>query len=151
MALYFGSNRISDVTVPMASLTPTTIIAGDTPVILKQGLFRSVSNRAYEEMTDSAITIPRAGTYRIKFSCVNLHSTIFDSVAYAQIWVNHAAREDGVTFNVTKRADTDVFVYSEDISLSYGDVVTIALQSADTSYSVSCMSVAACIYWDNGF
>ena len=151
MALYYGTRRISDVTIPMVITEPQSIIAGDTPVITNLGMFSSVSKEAYEEIVNSAIIIPKSGTYRIKFSCVNLDTTIFDATAYAQIWVNHVERADGVTFSVPKKASATNFIYSEDIALSAGDIVTLALESSDTTYGTTSMGVSACINWNNGF
>ena len=151
MALFLGTQLISDITTPIVSPIPQTIVAGETPVLYAIGKFDSADKENFVEATESAITIPRSGTYRIKFSCINLYNSIMASNAYAQLWVNHAAREDGESFLIPKYSIASTFEYSEDIMLEYGDVVTIALKSASTTYSVVSMSIIACIDWETGF
>lgn len=151
MALYFGTQRISDVTIPMVMTEPQSITAGDTPVITNFDMFRSTSKDSYEEIANSAIVIPKSGIYRIKFSCIELNKSVFNTVSNAQIWVNHTERADGLTFSIPQRSKTTTFIYSEDIALSIGDVVTLALKSSDPSDGIASLGISACINWNNGF
>lgn len=150
MALFLGTRLISDVTTPVVTALPPTIMPGDTPVLYSIGRFSSTNKNEYTEIEESAITIPRAGTYRIKFSCVNLYNTSLQSNAYVQLYVNHEqTRTEGIL--VPKYSSAETFEYSQDITLEYGDVVTIAIKAASTTYSTMSMGIIACIDWENGF
>lgn len=150
MALFLGTQLISDVTTPIVSTFPRTILPGDTPVVYKIGRFSSANKNDFEEITDSAITIPRTGIYRIKFSCINLYNSLLQSNAYVKLYVNHEPIEDQEML-VAKYSSVDTFEYSKDLELEYGDVVTLAIKAASTTYSTMSMGIMACIDWETGF
>ena len=129
------------------SAIPTTITAGDTPMIVNNSTV-SADRATAEESTGLTISITKAGTYRIKAAVTNPYSASasFSYKALARVYVNGTAKGTLQTIS----AYTTI-ILSEDLSLSAGDTVEIYASSAGTSAKVSVSCLQACIDWDNGF
>ena len=129
------------------SAIPTTITAGDTPMIVNNSTV-SADRATAEESTGLTISITKAGTYRIKAAVTNPYSAsaAFSYKALARVYVNGTAKGTSHTIS----AYTTI-ILSEDLSLSAGDTVEIYASSADASAKVSVSCLQACIDWDNGF
>ncbi len=129
------------------SAIPTTITAGDTPMIVNNSTV-SADRATAEESTGLTISITKAGTYRIKAAVTNPYSasTAFSYKALARVYVNGTAKGTLQTIS----AYTTI-ILSEDLSLSAGDTVEIYASSAGASAKVSVSCLQACIDWNNGF
>lgn len=130
-----------------ASPLPSSITAGDTPVIANNTTV-SASRAAAVGSTGLTLSITRAGRYRIKAAATNPYSTSesFGYKALARIYVNGTAR--GTLHTI---AAYTTIIISEDLNLNAGDTVEIYASSANTPYKVSVSCLQACIYWNNGF
>lgn len=122
--------------------TPT---AGDTPVLINHNGF--VPARSTEpSATGISLTIPIAGTYRIKFIAYNSYSnvTYFNYISAVRLYKNSVAVGE-------QQEITALMVISQDITCEAGDVIEIYASSANTSYRTAVAGLTACINWDNGF
>lgn len=120
---------------------PAEIVAGDTPVICNAGAYQGTGTRL--EDTGLSITIPIAGTYRIKWMMAGGGTS---HIIKSQIYKNGTAQGSAITSNSTQAC-------SIDLTCAAGDVITLYF----AGYSVwsvilgGCGGLCACIDWDNGF
>ena len=121
---------------------PSTITGGDTPVLSSSTLAYTCTSTS---MTKSGIsvTIPRAGTYRFKFSCGRTNTS---GTWTAQLYKNGSAIS-GATATWSQYQGT----YDGTVSCAAGDVIEIYVRSRGTSYRLIAGQLVACIEWDTGF
>lgn len=122
---------------------PAEIVAGDTPVICNAGAYQGTGTSLAN--TKLSITIPIAGTYRIKWIMAGGGGSSNYSIK-SQIYKNGTAQGSTITTTSTQAC-------SIDLACAAGDVIT--LYFAGYSYwgtiSGGCGGLCACIDWDNGF
>lgn len=121
---------------------PSTITAGDTPVLCSSTLAYTCTSTS---MTASGIsvTIPKNGTYRFKFSAGRTNTS---GTWTAQLYKNGSAIS-GATATWSQYQGT----YSGDITCSANDKIEIYVRSRGISYRAIVSPLVACIDWDNGF
>lgn len=121
---------------------PSTITAGDTPVLSSSTLAYTCTSTG---MTKSGIsvTIPRAGTYRFKFSCGRTNTS---GTWTAQLYKNGSAIS-----NATATWNQYQGTYNGTVSCAAGDVIEIYVRSRGSSYRLIVGQLVACIEWDTGF
>ncbi len=123
---------------------PDTITAGDTPVILCQTVMYKPTNSSSLAATGLTITIPLAGTYRIKWGMeVDQDSGTIRTRLY----------RNGTAIGTEQTQSSGAKTCSLDVDCSAGD--TIELYARAGSYwgyaCGACGGLCACIDWDNGF
>lgn len=115
---------------------PDVIEAGDTPIIAAYGV-KSISSSNVTN-TNISLTIPKAGTWRIKWAAGHDSTT---SKAKSRIYVNNVAVGTEISGNGTQ---------SLDYTFSAGDVVTLYIGGGSwTTYALG-GGLTACINWDIG-
>lgn len=121
---------------------PAEIVAGDTPVICNAGAYQGTGTSLAN--SGLSITIPIAGTYRIKWMMAGGGGSSYS--IKSQIYKNGTAQGSTITTTSTQAC-------SIDLTCAAGDVIT--LYFAGYSYwgttSGGCGGLCACIDWDNGF
>ena len=122
---------------------PAEIVAGDTPVLYATaGAYQGTGTRLAN--TGLSITIPIAGTYRIKWIMAGGGGSNYS--IKSQIYKNGTAQGSTITTTSTQACNID-------LACAAGDVIT--LYFAGYSYygtiSGGCGGLCACIDWDNGF
>lgn len=121
---------------------PSAITGGDTPVLSSSTLAYTCTSTS---MTKSGIsvTIPRAGTYRFKFSCGR---TSTSGTWTAQLYKNGSAIS-----NATATWSQYQGTYDGTVSCAAGDVIEIYVRSRGSNYRLIASQLVACIEWDTGF
>ena len=121
---------------------PNTITGGDTPVLASSTLAYTCTATSMTN-TGISVTIPRAGTYRFKFSCGR---TSTSGTWTAQLYKNGSA-VSGATATWSQYQGT----YNGTVSCAAGDTITIYARSRGTNYRSIIGQLVACIDWDTGF
>ena len=121
---------------------PSTITAGDTPVLISSTMAHTCTSTS-ATATGISITVPRAGTYRFKFSCARTNTS---GTWTAQLRKNGTA-VSGATATWSQYQGT----CSADIQCNANDKIEIYAQSRGTSYRLITGQLVACIDWDTGF
>lgn len=121
---------------------PSTIVAGDTPV-LKSSTLAYTCTATSMTNTGISVTIPRAGTYRFTFSCGR---TSTSGTWTAQLYKNSSA-VSGATATWSQYQGT----YNGTVQCAAGDTITIYARSRGSSYRLIVGQLVACIDWDTGF
>ena len=123
---------------------PTSIIAGDTPVIFSSVNGVQIAGTAVVD-TGIYVDITKAGTYR--FKCSLYRSATGESNNWIQLYKNGVAVEGAVaTF------ETNYFGrISYDLQCAAGDRISIHGRTGGNSYRMGISGLAACIDWDNTF
>lgn len=131
-----------NVNVPTGISIPTTITAGDTPVLSSATLAYTSTSTS---MTASGIsvTIPKDGTYRFKFSVARTNTS---GTWGAQLYRN-GSPISGATATWSQYQGT----YSGDIACTSGDKIEIYVQSRGTQYRLMASQLVAYIDWATGF
>lgn len=123
---------------------PATIVAGDTPVLLCPTLMYKPSNSSSLTSTGMSLTIPRAGTYRIKWG----HEIDQDSgTIRTQLYRN------GTAIGTQQSKSNGAASCSLDVVCAAGDTITLYARAGSYwGYACgACGGLVACIDWDNGF
>ena len=121
---------------------PSTITAGNTPVLVSSTMAHTCTSTSMTA-TGISVTVPRAGTYRFKFSCARTNTS---GTWTAQLYKNGSAIS-----NATATWSSYQGTYSGDISCSANDKIEIYVKSRGTSYRLITGHLTACINWDTGF
>ena len=121
---------------------PSTITAGDTPVLFSSTMAHTCTSTS-ATATGISITVPRAGTYRFKFSCARTNTS---GTWTAQLYKNGSA-----VSNATATWSSYQGSYSGDIQCAANDKIEIYAKSRGTSYRLITGQLIACINWDTGF
>lgn len=121
---------------------PSTITAGDTPVLVSSTMAHTCTSTSMTA-TGISITVPKAGTYRFKFSCGRTNTS---GTWTAQLYKNGSAIS-----NATATWSSYQGTYSGDISCAANDKIEIYVKSRGTSYRLITGHLTACINWENGF
>ena len=121
---------------------PSTIAAGDTPVLSSEKLCYTCTATS---MTDSGIyvTVPRAGTYRFKFSCGRTNTS---GTWTAQLYKNGSA-----VSNATATWSSYEGSYNGTVTCAANDKISIYVKSRGSSYRLIVGQLVASIDWDTGF
>lgn len=117
---------------------PSVITAGDTPV-LASSVMSYTRNATSMEASGIKITVPRAGTYRFKFSCAR---TATSGTFTTQLYKNGSA-VSGATATWTNRQGS----CSANISCNANDTIEIYCRSGSTSNYTILGQLIACIDW----
>lgn len=121
---------------------PTTITAGDTPVLVSSTMAHTCTSTS-ATATGISITVPRAGTYRFKFSCARTNTT---GTYTAQLYKNGSAISGATaTWNSYQGS------YNGTVQCNANDKIEIYATSRGTSYRLITGQLVACIEWDTGF
>lgn len=121
---------------------PSTITAGDTPVLFSSTMAHTCTSTT-ATATGISITVPRAGTYRFKFSCARTNTS---DTFTAQL------RKNGTAVScATATWSSYQGSCTADISCNANDKIEIYSQSRGTSYRLITGQLIACIDWDTGF
>lgn len=122
---------------------PSTIVAGDTPVIMNSGSYQNTKT----SLTSSGltITVPYAGTYRFKWTVSGGQSGSSYAVK-SRLYKNNTAVG-------TQQSCNSTATYSEDLECAAGDVLTLYSAGYDFWGEIygGVGGFCACIDWDNGF
>lgn len=129
------------VNVPTSGGLPSSIVAGDTPVLSSSKLVYTCTATSMTA-TGISVSITKAGTYRFKFSCGR---TSTSGTWTTQLYKNGSA-VSGATVTWSSYQGT----CTADISCSAGDTIEIYARSRSTSYRNIVGQLVACIDWDNG-
>lgn len=121
---------------------PSTIVAGDTAVLSSSTMAYTTTSTSMTA-TGISISIPKAGTYRFKFSCGR---TSTSGTWTAQLYKNGSA-VSGATATWSQYQGT----CSVDITCNAGDTIEIYARSRGSNYRSIVGQLVACIDWDNGF
>ena len=121
---------------------PSTITAGDTPVLSSSTMAHTCTSTNMTA-TGISVTVPRAGTYRFKFSCGRTNTS---GTWTAQLYKNGSAIS-GATATWSSYQGT----YTGDISCAANDKIEIYVKSRGSSYRLITSQLVACINWDTGF
>lgn len=147
---YNGLSAVNIGSIPDSYIQkPTVITPGDTPVLYASvGMAKATGTVAHIAATGVSITIPKAGTYRFKFSLFNGRSA--SNYTRSQLYQNGTAVSPLLTNNTEANTAND---YSVDLICTAGNVIELwACNGSDTeSYSGAVGALRACINWDNGF
>lgn len=120
---------------------PSTIVAGDTPVLSSSKLAYTCNSTSMTA-TGISVSITKAGTYRFKFSCGR---TSTSGTWTTQLYKNGSA-VSGATVTWSSYQGT----CTADIACSAGDTIEIYARSRSTSYRNIVGQLVACIDWDTG-
>lgn len=121
---------------------PSTITAGDTPVMIAANIYNSTGTSS--QNTGLVITVPLAGTYRFKWVMAGGGGS-----GYA---VKSQLYQNGVAVG-SQKTTTGATVCSLDLECAAGDTITVYV----TGYSYwgtmygTIGNLVACINWNNGF
>lgn len=121
---------------------PDTITAGDTPVLVSTTMAHTCTATT-ATATGISITVPRAGTYRFKFSCARTNTS---GTWTAQLRKNGTA-VSGATATWSQYQGS----YNGTVQCNANDKIEIYAQSRGTSYRLITGQLVACIDWDTGF
>lgn len=121
---------------------PSTITAGDTPVLVSSTMAYTCTSTSMTK-TGISVTVPRAGTYRFKFSCGRTNTS---GTWTAQLYKNGSA-VSGATATWSSYQGT----YNGTVTCSAGDTIEIYARSRGSSYRLIVGHLTACIDWDTGF
>lgn len=123
--------------------SPSTITAGDTPVMMDGRVVTATSSSWTE--TAMTITIPKAGTYRFKWIMGDSYEGYMRATRLYKNGVaagtEHSAREHG---------DIEC---TDDIECSAGDVMTMYIKGYQYwgKWYGTAGNLVVCIDWNNGF
>ena len=122
---------------------PSTITAGDTPVLM-DGRVVTATSSSWEE-TAMAITIPKAGTYRFKWIMGDSYSGYTRAT---RLYKNGVAA--GTEHSASDHGDINC---TDDIECAAGDVMTMYIKGYRNfgKYYGTAGNLVVCIDWDNGF
>lgn len=121
---------------------PSTITAGDTPVLVSSTMAYTCTATSMTK-TGISVTVPRAGTYRFKFSCGRTNTS---GTWTAQLYKNDSA-VSGATATWSQYQGT----YNGTITCNANDTIEIYARSRGSSYRLIVGHLTACIDWDTGF
>lgn len=121
---------------------PTTITAGDTPVLCSSTLAYTCTATSMTN-TGISITVPRAGTYRFKFSCGRTNTS---GTWTAQLYKNGSA-----VSRATATWNQYQGTYNGTVTCNANDTIAIYARSRGSSYRAIIGQLVACIEWDTGF
>lgn len=139
---YTGSS--SDSGSSSGSGIPSTITAGDTPVIANWSGKTITATTATD--TEISITIKKAGTYRFKIPAIS-KSSFSSGSPTVYLYKNGESAES------TTITSSTVECVSFDVQCAAGDVISVYAQAVGSSYSattVTVLGLIACINWTNG-
>ena len=115
---------------------PDEILPGDTPIIITYGVMSTSSSSVTN--TGFSLTIPKAGTWRIKWAAGHDSSS---SKAKSRIYVNNTAVGTEISGNGEQHLD---------YTFAAGDVVKLYIGGGSwTTYALG-GALSACIDWDIG-
>lgn len=125
------------------SWPPSTITAGDTPVMMSSVQSAAAPNTSSLSSVNMSITITKAGTYRFKWNMYCEEAT----TCTTQLFKNGSAVGNQHTARDSNNAS------SEDIACNTGDTVEVRIKGGSYSrYTYGgCGGFVACINGDNGF
>lgn len=115
---------------------PETITPGDTPIIVSYGVMSTDSSSVTD--TGISLTIPKAGTWRIKWHSSHDRSS---SKSKSRIYVNNTAVGTEVSGNGEHYLD---------YTFAAGDIVKLYIGGGSYSYYALGGCLTACIDWDIG-
>lgn len=121
---------------------PSTITAGDTPVLFSSTMAHTCTSTS-ATATGISITVPRAGTYRFKFSCARTNTS--------GTWTAQLRKNGTAVSGATATWNQYQGSYSGDVQCNANDKIEIYSQSRGTSYRLITGQLIACIDWDTGF
>lgn len=121
---------------------PNTISEGNTPVLVSSTMAHTCTS-TYATATGISITVPRAGTYRFKFSCARTNTS---GTWTAQLYKNGSAIS-----NATATWSSYQGSYNGTVTCAANDKIEIYAKSRGSSYRLITGQLVACIDWDTGF
>ncbi len=139
-------NAVNDLPSDGGGGVPSTIVAGDTPV-LAAGTGGAMASSSSMKASGVKITIPIAGTYRFKWFSAKLTDSGLSGTYASRLYKNGTAQGSSQTLS----GDNAYKSCSVDLTCAAGDVVEIYAQSRGSGYPTAVGNLTACIDWDNGF
>lgn len=121
---------------------PSEIKAGNTPVLSSSTLAYTCAS-TYAVATGISITVPRAGTYRFKFSCGRTNTS--------GTWTTQLRKNGTAVSGATATWSSYQGSCTADVSCNANDKIEIYAQSRGTSYRSIIGQLVACIDWETGF
>lgn len=121
---------------------PSTIVAGDTPVLVSSTMMHTCTSTS-ATATGISITVPRAGTYRFKFSCARTNTS--------GTWTAQLRKNGTAVSGATATWDNYQGSYNGTVQCNANDKIEIYATSRGTSYRLITGQLVACIDWDTGF
>lgn len=132
----------ANVNVPIGILIPTTIGGGDTPVLFSSTMAHTCTS-TNATATGISITVPRAGTYRFKFSCARTNTS--------GTWTAQLHKNGTAVSGATATWSSYQGSCTADIRCDANDKIEIYSQSRGSSYRLITGQLIACINWNTGF
>lgn len=122
---------------------PSTITAGNTPILMNAGVYKSYYSESFRA-SGISVTAPKTGTYRCKFVAGNAYT----GTVQVQLYVNGTSK--GSAHSIT--SSTKNAGFSDDLTLNAGDSIEIYIKPAGSSLTPQgfCGGLALCIDWYNG-
>ena len=121
---------------------PSTITAGNTPVLVSSTMAHTCTSTS-ATATGISITVPRAGTYRFKFSCARTNTS--------GTWTAQLRKNGTAISGATATWSSYQGTYSGDVTCAANDKIEIYATSRGSSYRLITGQLVACINWDTGF
>lgn len=121
---------------------PSTITAGDTPVLSSSTMAHTCTSTS-ATATGISITVPRAGTYRFKFSCARTNTS--------GTWTAQLRKNGTAVSGATATWSSYQGSCSADVQCNANDKIEIYAQSRGSSYRLITGQLIACVNWDTGF
>ena len=125
--------------VNVSSSLPATITAGDTPILSSSELVYTCNSTTMTN-TGIFITVPKAGTYRFKFSCGRTNTS--------GTWTTQLYKNGSAISGATASWSSYQGTYNGTVNCNANDVITIYAKTPNT-YSRSIIGqLVACIDWN---
>lgn len=121
---------------------PDTITAGDTPVLVSTTMAHTCTSTS-ATATGISITVPRAGTYRFKFSCARTNTS--------GTWTAQLRKNGTAISGATATWNSYQGSYNGTVQCNANDKIEIYATSRGSSYRLITGQLVACIDWDTGF
>lgn len=127
---------------------PSTITAGDTPVIASW-VTSKVTNSSNETDTGVSLTIKKTGTYRFKILASSSGSS-YSGSSYPTVYLyKNGSSVESASINTSSALSLPSF----DVACAAGDIIKVYAKASGSSWSSSSALVyglIACINWNNG-
>lgn len=121
---------------------PDNITAGDTPVLVSSAMAHTCTSTS-ATATGIYITVPRAGTYRFRFSCARTNTT--------GTWTVQLRKNGTAISGATATWSNYQGSYDGSVQCDANDKIEIYATSRGSSYRLMTGMLVACIDWDTGF
>ena len=141
---YYGLGQVTVNVAEGITLVPT---AGDKPVLENDGIARIAATAL--TTTDIAITIPVAGTYRLKWTAFRSSTSGTNST---RLYRTRNGTTSAIGTEITTWTDNYFQSNQLDIDCNAGDVITVYARSRGINYYVCAGNLSACVNqnpWNN--